>query len=303
MQSHDNWNIKEKNNSIIIDGIRDFQSDHIFDNGQCFRWNREADGSYTGIAYGKALNISLDGETLVIDNTSAEEFHSIWKDYLDLDRDYGTLKAMLSGKDPVMEAAVAFGSGMRILQQEKWETLISFILSQNNNIARIKKCVESICSAHGSPIGMYRGKMRYAFPTQEQLACLSPEELDTCRLGYRAKYIVETARQIESDGGKTLSRLGYATAEEAYEYLLSLSGVGPKVANCIMLFSMGKYASFPLDVWIRRVMHEFYYIEEGNVKKMQEYAVEHFGEFGGIAQQYLFYYAKEISGRAGKKSV
>ena len=303
MQSHDNWNIKEKNNSIIIDGIRDFQSDHIFDNGQCFRWNREADGSYTGIAYGKALNISLDGETLVIDNTSAEEFHSIWKDYLDLDRDYGTLKAMLSGKDPVMEAAVAFGSGMRILQQEKWETLISFILSQNNNIARIKKCVESICSAHGSPIGMYRGKMRYAFPTQEQLACLSPEELDTCRLGYRAKYIVETARQIESDGGKTLSRLGYATAEEADEYLLSLSGVGPKVANCIMLFSMGKYASFPLDVWIRRVMHEFYYIEEGNVKKMQEYAVEHFGEFGGIAQQYLFYYAKEISGRAGKKSV
>ena len=303
MQSNDNWNIKEKNNSIIIDGIRDFQSDHIFDNGQCFRWNREADGSYTGIAYGKPINISLDGETLVIDNTSSEEFHSIWKDYLDLDRDYGTLKAMLSGKDPVMEAAVAFGSGMRILQQEKWETLISFILSQNNNIARIKKCVESICSAHGSPLGMYRGKMRYAFPTPEQLACLSPEELDTCRLGYRAKYIVETARQIESDGGKTLSRLGDATAEEAYEYLLSLSGVGPKVANCIMLFSMGKYASFPLDVWIRRVMHEFYYIEEGNVKRMQEYAAEHFGEFGGIAQQYLFYYAKEISGRAGKKSV
>lgn len=298
-----NWKITEKNSSIIINGTRDFQADHIFENGQCFRWNREDDGSYTGIAFGKALNLRHDGETLVIDNTSTEEFHSIWKDYLDLERDYGTLKTMLSGKDPVMEAAVAYGSGMRILQQDKWETLISFILSQNNNIVRIKKCVESICAAHGSPIGTYRGKMRYTFPTPEQLAALSPEALDTCRLGYRAKYIVETARQVADDGGKTLYSLGEATAEEAYEYLLSLSGVGPKVANCIMLFSMAKYASFPLDVWIKRVMHEFYHIEEGNVKKMQEYAAEHFGEFGGIAQQYLFYYAKEISGRAGKKSV
>jgi N-glycosylase/DNA lyase len=137
--------------------------------------------------------------------------------------------------------------------------------------------------------------MRYAFPTPAELARLGPGELDTCRLGYRAKYIVETAGQILADGGMTLYGLDRAPTEEGYEYLLGLSGVGPKVANCILLFSMGKYESFPLDVWIKRVMHEIYGIEEGNVKKMQEFAAEHFGGYGGIAQQYLFYYARKLS--------
>jgi N-glycosylase/DNA lyase len=293
----------EIDNNVIIEGVKDFQLDHTFDNGQCFRWNREEDASYTGVAFGRAVNINYQEETLSIHNTTLNEYHSFWKDYLDLDRDYGALKAMLSEKDPAMQSAVAYGHGLRILQQEKWETLISFILSQNNNIARIKKCVESICVAHGSPIGTYRGKEYYAFPTPEQLAGLAPEELDTCRLGYRAKYIVQTAGQILADSGNTLHRLDQAQTAEAYEYLLSLSGVGPKVANCIMLFSMGKYDSFPLDVWIKRVMHEIYHIDEGNMKKMHEYAAEHFGEYGGIAQQYLFYYAKEISKNSTARNV
>jgi N-glycosylase/DNA lyase len=160
--------------------------------------------------------------------------------------------------------------------------------------------VEGLCAAHGKPVGTYRDRLYYAFPSPEELADLSPGELDVCRLGYRAKYIVETAKQIAADGGKTLYGLDKASAEEAYEYLLSLSGVGPKVANCIMLFSMGKYESFPLDVWIKRVMHQVYHIEEGNVKKMQEYASSHFGAYGGIAQQYLFYYAREISRKNNK---
>lgn len=287
--------ITEESNKVIVEGVRDFQPDHTFDNGQCFRWNREDDGSYTGVACGRAVNIDFKGETLTIDHSTLEEYHAVWKDYLDLDRDYGAIKQMLSGKDPAMERAVAYGSGMRILRQDKWETLISFILSQNNNIARIKKCVESICTAHGSPLGMYRGQMRYAFPAPEQLAGLTTEELDTCKLGYRAKYIVETAGQILADGGKTLYSLDRLPTEAGFEYLLSLSGVGPKVANCILLFSMGKYESFPLDVWIRRVMHQVYKIEEGNVRKMQEFAAEHFGDCGGVAQQYLFYYAREIN--------
>lgn len=289
----------EENNKVMIEGVRDFHPDHTFDNGQCFRWNREDDGSYTGVAFGRAANIDLKGETLIIDNITLEEYQSVWKDYLDLDRDYGAIKQMLSAKDPAMDRAIEYGSGMRILQQDKWETLISFILSQNNNIVRIKKCVESICAAHGKPIGMYRGKMRYAFPTPEELAGLTAGELDTCRLGYRAKYIVETARQILADDGRILYGLDRAPTEEGFEYLLGLSGVGPKVANCILLFSMGKYESFPLDVWIKRVMHQVYNIEEGNVKKMQEFAAEHFGGYGGIAQQYLFYYARELN----KKSV
>lgn len=287
--------ITEENKRVIIDGVKDFHLDHTFDNGQCFRWNKEADGSYTGVAFGKAANINYVGESLILDNISLEDFHKNWRGYLDLDRDYGAVKRMLSEKDSAMRNAISYGYGMRILQQEKWETLISFILSQNNNIARIKKCVEGLCAAHGSPLGSYRGRMYYAFPTTAALAQLSPEELDTCRLGYRAKYIVETAKQIAADEGRTLESLGRASTEEAYEYLLGLCGVGPKVANCIMLFSMGKQESFPLDVWIKRVMNQVYHIEEGNAKKMQAYAADHFGGYGGIAQQYLFYYTREIS--------
>ncbi len=288
--------IKEENNKIILEGIKDFHLDHTFDNGQCFRWNKEEDGSYTGIAFGRAINISCIGETVIMDNASMEDYHRIWRNYLDLDRDYGEIKKMLSEKDKAMLHAVSYGSGMRILQQDKWETLISFILSQNNNIGRIKKCVEGLCAAHGTPMGVYRGSMRYSFPKPEDLTMLSPEELDACRLGYRAKYIIETAKQIAADGGARLERMGRASAEEAYEYLLGLSGVGPKVANCIMLFSMGKYGSFPLDVWIKRVMSQIYHIEEGNTKRMQEYAASYFGEYGGIAQQYLFYYMRNTSG-------
>lgn len=295
----------EEKNRVVISEVKDFQLDHIFDNGQCFRWNKEADGSYTGIAFGKVANIEYKDGAVILNNVTLEEYHSIWKDYLDLDRDYGAIKALLSQKDPAMKTAVSYGHGMRLLKQEKWETLISFLISQNNNIPRIKKCVEGLCAVHGDPAGIYKGRMFYAFPTAEKLAGLSPEELDTCKLGYRAKYIVETAKQITADGGKILESLGTASAEEAYDYLLGLSGVGPKVANCVTLFSMDKYGSFPLDVWIKRVMNKVYGIEEGNVKKMQAYAAEHFGEYGGIAQQYLFYQAREInkaeSGKAGGK--
>lgn len=287
--------IIEENSRTIVEGVKDFHPDHTFDNGQCFRWNREPDGSYTGVALGRVANIEYKGETLIMNNVPPGDYRAVWKDYLDLDRDYRAIKRMFSEKDPSMRNAVEYGGGMRILRQDKWETLISFILSQNNNIARIKKCVEGLCTAHGRPLGTYRGRMYYAFPTPAVLAKLNPEELDVCRLGYRAKYIVETAKQVAEDGGKTLYSMDRASAKEAYEYLLSLSGVGPKVANCIMLFSMGKYESFPLDVWIKRVMHQVYDIEEGNVRKMQEYAAAHFGEYGGVAQQYLFYYARELS--------
>ncbi len=294
--------ITEDKNKVILCGVNDFHLDHTFDNGQCFRWNKEEDGSYTGVAFGKVTNINIIEDAVVLNNISLEDFHGIWKDYLDLGRDYGAIKKMLSQKDPAMESAISYGYGMRILQQNKWETLISFIISQNNNIPRIKKCVEGLCINHGSPVGVYRGRMYYSFPKPETLAQLSMEDLNSCRLGYRARYIIETAKQITSDYGRTLEGLGDASAKEANEYLLSLSGVGPKVANCIMLFSMGKYDSFPLDVWIKRTMNQIYHIEEGNIKKMQNYAVEHFGEYGGIAQQYLFYYMRETNKKNGTKN-
>lgn len=286
--------VTEEKNRVIIDGVKDFNLDHTFDNGQCFRWNKEEDGSYTGVAFGKVINIDYQKDAILIENTSLEDFNGIWKDYLDLDRDYSVIKDLLSKKDLAMKEAISYGGGMRILRQENWETIVSFLISQNNNIPRIKKCVEGLCVNQGTPIGIYKGRNYYAFPTAEHLHQLGVEELDTCRLGYRAKYIVETARQIVT-GDRILDQLSNAATAEAYELLLSLNGVGPKVANCIMLFALGRYDSFPLDVWIKRVMNQIYHIEEGNVKKMQAYAAEYFGEYGGIAQQYLFYYMREIS--------
>ena len=288
-------NITENQSSIIIEGIRDFDLDHTFDNGQCFRWNREDDGSYTGVAFGKIVNVSLDNGVLVMENTTKDEFQEVWRRYFDLDRDYGEIKTFLSQKDPAMKIAISYGWGMRILRQDPWEMIISFIVSQNNNIPRIKKCIEGLCANHGSPMGTYRERTYYAFPAADELAGLSLEDLDICRLGYRAKYIIETARQIMSCGVESLQKLSETAPEEAYEFLVGLSGVGPKVANCIMLFGLGRYDSFPLDVWIKRVMHQVYCIEEGNTAKMKEYADSHFGNLGGIAQQYLFYYAREMN--------
>ncbi|MBR0598064.1 DNA-3-methyladenine glycosylase family protein [Sinanaerobacter chloroacetimidivorans] len=292
--------IWEEDSKVIIQGVRDFHPDHIFDCGQCFRWNKEEDGSYTGIAHGRVINVSYfeDSETLVLDQTTLSDYETIWKHYFDLDRDYGEIKRQLCLEDEIMTEAVACCYGLRILNQEKWETLVSFIISQNNNIPRIKKCIEGICEKFGEEAGTYRGRKYFSFPQPEVLAGLSEMDLEPCRLGYRAKYIVETAVKVSAGGTETLNRMGEASDEEAHSYLLGLSGVGPKVANCISLFSMGKTKSFPVDVWIRRVMTQLYGIEESDTKAMYAYSSKHFGDYGGIAQQYLFYYIRQKNNEA-----
>lgn len=282
----------EKENIVIVDELRDFNLDHIFDCGQCFRWKKEVDGSYTGIAYGKVINVNYIEQKLILENATLDDYNSIWRYYFDLDRDYDSIKRKLAEKDEIMRKAISYGHGMRILQQEKWETLISFIISQNNNIPRIKKCIESICESFGESAGKFKGIEFFTFPRPEVIAKLSEGELAPIRLGYRAKYILETARLVAANEGHTLNRMEEAGINEAYNYLLSLCGVGPKVANCIMLFSMGKYMSFPIDVWVRRVMSQLYLINENDTKAMHAFAAEKFGEYGGIAQQYLFYYIR-----------
>jgi len=277
---------------IVREKITDLDLEHTFDCGQCFRWNREADGSYTGVAFGRVINIVLKEDKLTIDHTTDEEFDQIWIPYFDLTRDYGKIMGELAAADETMKEAIVYGRGLRILQQDKWETLISFIISQNNNILRIKKCIETLCENFGAYAGEYHGKKYYAMPSFDVLANLTLEDLASCKLGYRANYILETAKLVAADGGRTLESTGAMTTEDALAYLLSLSGVGPKVANCILLFSMGKDESFPIDVWIKRVMNRFYQIEEKDMKKMQDFAAETFGVYGGIAQQYLFYYIR-----------
>ncbi len=281
------------NNIYRVSGFTDFDVDHTFDCGQCFRWNREDDGSYTGVAFGRAVNIRMDDGTLVIDNCTEDDYKSIWADYLDVQRDYSGLKTRLSSHDDIMKRAVEYGSGIRLLHQDPWETLISFIISQNSNIPRIKKCIESLCSNFGKSIGEYRGQERFSFPSAERLAALTQEELSVCRLGYRDRYILETAAAVSADGGKSLVRARSLSFDDAERYIRSLKGVGPKVANCILLFGLLKYESFPLDVWMKRIMHELYGYDEKDMKGMSSYARENFGEYSGFAQQYLFYYARE----------
>jgi len=287
---------------IIKENIRDFHLDHIFDCGQCFRWNRQQDGSYTGIAEGRPpVNIAFirdEGETfsgrLEIDNAPEEDFENFWKDYLDLGRDYSKIKRKLCEGDETMTKAVDFGQGLRILKQEKWETTLSFLISQNNNMGRIKGCIASLCERFGQPAGVYQGKAYYRIPAPEKLASLTEEDLADCRLGYRAKYLIEAARQVSEDRREAFAQIEQTDEEEAFTYLTGLCGVGPKVANCIMLFSMGKYGSFPIDVWVKQAMSTFYGFDKKDLKAMAQYAKDHFGPYGGFAQQYLFYYIKSL---------
>ncbi len=293
---------------IVREHIKDFSLKHTFECGQCFRWDRQPDGSYVGIAGGRAAKISfrpVGGEyegTLTIENGRLEvnteednaEYREFWQDYLDMNRDYGEIKKRITGCDPVMEEVIEAGAGMRILKQDPWEALVSFIISQNNNISRIKSCIDNLCRAYGEPLGVFEGRERFAFPAPEILAALEPEDLDPIRLGYRAKYIVETARAVMKEGVQKLYDLQRDHPDEGYRYLCSLPGVGPKVANCIMLFGLGQMCCFPVDVWIRRIMSELYGIPEQNLKAIEDFGNEKFGEYSGIAQQYLFYYVSKV---------
>lgn len=278
--------------------VMDFDLDQIFDCGQCFRWYKEEDGSWSGVAFGKAVNMSLDSGILTIEGADEKDFNELWYQYLDLERDYGSIKSALSQKDDVIGIAIGEGEGIRILKQELWETVISFIISANNNIPRIKGCIEKLCQMFGQPIGEFRGQMRYSFPSAEVLANLEVEDLAPVKLGYRAKYIVETAKRFshQSEVYENLLKEG-VSGQQATKVICKdkdtkLMGVGPKVANCIVLFGLGKMEGFPIDVWMKRVMNHLYGFDEEDVSAMSTFAEEHFGQFAGIAQQYLFYYMR-----------
>ena len=280
-------------NTYVFENIKDFHADHTFDCGQCFRWDREEDGSYTGVVGNRAVNIRVGDSRLEIENCTEEDFEGFWRDYLDLDRDYSEIKELLCGDDEVMKKAAEYGHGIRLLHQDPWETVISFIISQNSNIPRIKKCINSLCENFGESLGEYRGAERFAFPSAEKLASLTKEDLAVCRLGYRDVYILETAKAVAADKGEQLMAARNMTFAEAEAYIRSLHGVGPKVANCILLFGILRYESFPLDVWMKRIMSQLYGFAENDLKGMAAYAAEHFGQYSGFAQQYLFYFARE----------
>ena len=290
MEQFNGLKIYEDLKGISVEGVKDFDPVHTFTCGQCFRWRAEDDKSFTGVAKGKVINISFEVGVLRIKNSTAEDFRKIWFDYLDLGRDYGQIKEELK-KDEIMEKAIAFGQGIRILKQDFYETLVSFITSANNGIPRIMSTVEVIAQNYGDEILM-EGKPYYTFPDIHKLANSTVEELWVCKGGFRCKYIINSAEMIAS-GEASLENLHNMSTEKAQEELMKLPGVGPKVADCILLYSGTKQDVFPTDVWVKRVMEELYFKREASFKEIQQFAREKFGNNCGIAQQYLFYYARE----------
>jgi len=284
------YNIIVEDNRIVLKEMRNFDPKHIFECGQAFRWKVEDDNSYTTIAYGKVLNVKRENNDIIMNNTNLDDFYNIWYNYFDLGRDYDEIKEELS-KDPILKEAIRFGEGIRILNQEPFETIISFIISANNQIPRIKKSIELISRNYGEKI---EGTEYYSFPKAEKLAEAKPEDLkEICRVGFRAERIVETSKIIAS-GGLDINKIYELPKEEGKELLLKLPGVGNKVSECILLFAFKKSDAFPVDVWVKRVMEFFYLKEDTDVKLIGDYGAKLFGSLAGFAQQYLFYYAREL---------
>ncbi|KXZ39108.1 N-glycosylase/DNA lyase [Alkalithermobacter thermoalcaliphilus JW-YL-7 = DSM 7308] len=280
-------------NKVIIDGLKDFEPKHIFECGQCFRWTKENDDSYTIVAFGKILNVKKEENTIYFNNTNIYDFENIWHNYFDLDRDYSRIKEILRKKDNYLDEAVKFGYGIRILNQDPWETIISFIISANNRIPMIKKAIDNLSTYYGEEIGEFNGKKYYSFPTIEKMNSLSVEEIEKASTGYRATYIKDTSYIVFSKQ-INIYNLKNVDTNMCKSHLMMFPGVGPKVADCIMLFSMQKYDVFPVDVWVQRVMKEFYLNEDMSLPKIRQYGIEKFKELSGFAQQYLFYYAREL---------
>ncbi len=285
----------------VIDNCKSFKVKDIFDCGQCFRWNEESDGSYTGVFGNNVLNVKQEeteyGYKITISGICDGNIEEIARYYFDLDRDYEQIKGNLSKVDSYLSESIKYGEGIRILNQDLWETIISFIVSANNNIPRIKGIIERMSKKYGNKIE-FRGKDYYTFPTIESLSTASIEDLRALGLGFRDKYIYETTQKIKN-GEVSLEKMKKEkNTLKVKNELLTLSGVGPKVADCILLFStLKRFDVFPIDVWVRRVMNDLYIHnpEEAKVnkKEIEKLAKEKFGELEGIAQQYLFYWKRE----------
>jgi len=271
------FDFNKENNSVIISDIKDFDLEQTFECGQCFRWDKDEYGIYTGIVNGKKLIIYNENDKIIIKNTTQYEFESIWSDYFDLELNYSDIRKDLQKIHPIMNEACKFAPGIRILRQDSWEALISFIISQNNNIPRIKGIIKRLCIAFGEKCD----NGDYKFPTAERLAGLKEEDLAEIRSGFRAKYILDAAKKVyskEIDLGK-IKKMPIAQAKEE---LMKIKGVGPKVADCTMLYGMHKLECFPLDVWMKRAMAKYF----------PDMSPNDFGEYAGIAQQYIFHFSR-----------
>ena len=270
------------NEPLAISDITDFSLSDCLTSGQAFRWRPQGEGFF-GVALGRTVYAEQQGDTLYLQGASAAHKDAFLR-YFDLKRDYAEVKARYAD-DPFLCEGMQYAPGMRVLNQPPFETLISFIISANNNVKRISGIVETLCMRYGAPIGD-----GYDFPTPETLAACSEDELKACGAGYRARYIVGAAQAVAD--GYDLYALARKPFEQARQELVQLPGVGLKVADCVCLYALGFAQAFPADVWMRRVLCGIYGYSGRNDKQMRAFVDAQFGQWAGLAQQYLFHYAR-----------
>ena len=285
-----------KEQKLVLKNIDSFKLEDIFECGQCFRWDRQEDGSYIGVIKNGVLKVSKQGKSVAFEGVLEGDINSIVYDYFDLETNYNDFKDRLSKIDDNMKRSIEFGNGIRILNQDLWEMVISFIISANNNIPRIKGIINRISEKVGQKV-TWNGKDYFLFPSPEELSKLSVADLRALGTGFRDKRIYNTTQMIINKEINLDSLIKIKSTEEIRNELLKLDGVGEKVADCILLFALHRFDTFPVDVWVRRVMNVLYIHDEDeakvNKKQIREVAYSLFGEIEGIAQQYLFYWARE----------
>lgn len=269
--------IVESKNDLKLKNLENIDLGQTFDCGQCFRWQKISEG-YTGIFKENTLTIIQKENEITLKNTTISDFKKIWYKYLDLETDYKKIGEKIAALHPILKKSYDECSGIRILNQEPWETLCSFIISQNNNIPRIKKIINSLCNLFGEKVN---NSEIYSFPTYKVIARLDTEKLEPIKSGFRAKYILDAAQKVDL-GIINFEKIENMEYEEAKNTLMKIKGVGPKVADCVLLFGFHKLEAFPEDVWIKKVMNKFFKNKSPKI----------FGKYAGVAQQYLYHYSR-----------
>lgn len=268
---------------IRLYNIDHFSLDQTFLCGQCFRWEKSTDGTFYGVVANHAAKMYYhDPKTIYVESSNPDLVY--WSHYLNFSNDYNVIEDKL-WNDEKLRPCIEKGRGIRILRQDLWETIVSFIISANNNIPRIKKIISALCENFGERIE-FDGKVFFGFPPPDVLATLTLEDLAPIRAGFRDKYILDAAKRVSS-GEINLDDVKKMSDNDAKASLMKIKGVGSKVADCILLFSPGRYKTFPQDVWTKRIMNNLYGVGEKDIPAFVE---NNFGNYGGVAQQYLYYY-------------
>lgn len=294
---------------VLVEGIERFDVSKVFDCGQCFRFDRVFSSSheneFSGCAHGKYISVAQDGDKLYIYNSTEREYFEIWENYLALDRDYAAIdESILSlSHNPTLFDAVSTSSGIRILKQEPWEAICSFIISQNNNIPRIKKIIAALSQKCGTKaeVSHMQGHIAeahlqnegclYSFPTPKEVAALGIDGIFNLKTGFRAKYIYDAAEKMLGGDIDINFLTNSQSTPDCSEHLCSVKGIGPKVAACALLFGFARLDAFPVDVWIKKVTAKYF---------SEDFSPRDLGEYAGVAQQYLFYYERYLVNEKGE---